>query len=598
MAISAINLGNSFTNANGSPVLSGFSSGLNTDTIITSLVSAQTSQVTSLQDQITVNNSKTSAFTSLQQILTQFQTAANALAAPQSPDSTTNLFAFRSSKVSGNTSQASSNYLSVDVSTLASLGDYTISNITSTAAATIQESSAFTLPSANTSVVTASATSGFFIAGTFTIKGQDITLTAGETLNQVVDAFNAVKSTTGIGATAIQTAVGVYKIAFTGTNTGLANAFDLSSNGTVTSGRSAVLGQLSFANDQTASDASFKFNGVTVARPTNSVSDIVNGVTFNILQNTNNETNPSLKISVLADTTSISNGITNFANAYNNFLTFYAKQTQIDSTTGQPAKTAILSNDTTLNSIYTKLTTLASSIVNGISGDNPQTLNDLGISFVDVPATDTTPDIPPAFSIDSTALQNALKNNLVGVENIFGYNATSSSSNLAVCNPPNDQTISDFKINVDQIGKTYTAKYTNSSGVAQTINLTKSTIGSSNAISLSAPSGSGLEGLSLIYAGGGSESNIDVSSINGISSQINYFLKTATDKNIGLIANEKTAIATKNTTTKTQIDNVNTQINAKKQQLLTKFSELEAAISKANSSLNYLNAQQSAKSSG
>ena len=162
MTISAINLGSSFTNANGSPVLSGFSSGLDTSSIIDSLVKAQTSQVTKLQDQITVNSTQSSALTNLNQLLTQFKTAANALSSPQSPDATTNLFAFRSSQITSNTSQAASNYLSVNVATSAPLGTYTVSAISQLATSTIEETNAFTLASPDVSIVTSSATSGFF----------------------------------------------------------------------------------------------------------------------------------------------------------------------------------------------------------------------------------------------------------------------------------------------------------------------------------------------------------------------------------------------------------------------------------------------------
>lgn len=602
MSISAINLGSSYLNSNGTSVLNGFSSGLNTSSIIDSLVSAQTTQVTNLTDQITVNNSQSSALSSLSQILTQFQTAANALASPQSPDSTTNLFAFRTSQLTSNTTQAASNYLSANVATSAALGTYTISNISQLAQATTQETNGFTLASADSAVVGASAVAGQFTAGTFTVNGQNITLTAGETLNQVAAAFNAVATSTGINASVVETAAGsstnTYKLVFNGSNTGLANGFDLSSSSTVTSDPSGVLSKLTFANDQLAQDAQFDFNGVAVTRATNSVGDLASGVTFNLLQDTASQPNASFSVTVAPDTTSIANGVTNFVNAYNSFLGFYAQQTQIDSTTGAPATTAVLYSDTSLQTIYNQLTTQVSSIVSGLTSGNPQTLNDLGISFTDVPATSTTPAVSNELSVDSTTLQNALTSNLSSVENVFGYNATSSSANLAVYQPPTDQSISNFQVSVDQVNQVYTASYTDASGNAQTVNLTAASLGSGTSLSLSAPSTSGLAGLVLIYGGSGSESNISISSTNGIASQVNNFLTAATDQTTGLIATDQQAIAAKNTATQTQITNINNQITQSRQQLLAKFSALEAAISQANSSINYLNAQQSATTNG
>jgi len=595
MTINAINLGSSFTNANGTPVLSGFASGLDTNSIINSLVAAQTTQVTTLQDQVTVNNTKSSSLSSLSSLLSQFQTAAAALAAPSSPDTTTNVFAFRTATINSNTSQAASNYLTATTSSLATPGSYTISNITSVAEPTIQETSAFSIASPDTSVVTSTPTAGSLTAGTFTVNGQSITLTANETLSQVAAAFNNVSTNTGIAASTIKVANGSYKLIFTSTSSGTANSFDFSGNANITSGKSDVFSQISFATDQSASDAVFQFNGVSVTRPSNTVSDLVSGVTFNLLQNTNNETNPSFTINVQPDTTSISNGITNFVNAYNNFLSFYATQTQIDPTTGQPASGATLYNDTSLDTIHSEIVSAATSIVSGLSGNN--NLADLGISFTDVPATSTSPEVDNELSIDSSTLNTALTNNLSDVENIFGYNTTTSSSNLAVYSPPtNASSIPSYTVNVDQVNGVYTAQYTDSSGNQQTVNLTQAALGSANAISLSAPSNSALAGLQLIYGGGGSQSGITVTSTNGIANQLSSFLTSVTDPNTGLIATEQNTIATQNTTTQTQITTINTQIATQKQTLLTKFSQLESAISSANSTLNYLNAQQLAAS--
>ena len=593
MTISAINLGNTFTNANGTSVASGLSSGLNTSSIIDQIVSAQTSQVTTLKDQVTVDNNQTTALNTLQQDLTSLQSAASLLANPQSPDSTTNLFAVRTSNITSNTNQAASNYLSASVSSAATAGNYVISNISSLATATIQETNAFSIANADTSVVDSSPTNGYFTAGSFTVNGQTITLTAGETLNQIASAFNTANSgssPTGIGASVLQTSAGNYKLILTG-QTGLANSFDLSTNSASTT-TGGALNKVTFATDQHAADASFNLNGVAIDRATNNISDLISGVTVNLLQDTTTQANASFTINIAPDTNSISQGITAFTNAYNNFLTFYAQQTQFDSTTGAPATGAVLYSDTTLKNIYNTLTSQVNKLVGGLG------LADVGVSFADTPATSTTPDVPNTLSVDSATLTNALTNNFANVEKVFGYNATSSSADLSIYQGPNDGTISHFTINVSQSTGTYTAQYTDASGNPQTVDLTESALGSTGgAISLTAPTTSGLNGLTLIYTGSGDETGITVSTTNGIANLISSFATTATTANTGLIATDQQAIATKVTTTQTQITNINTQITNTRQSLLTKFSSLEAAITAANASLNYLNAQQLAASS-
>ncbi|MEI6730489.1 MAG: flagellar cap protein FliD N-terminal domain-containing protein [Pseudomonadota bacterium] len=221
MTISPINLGNSFLNSSGQSVLSGLSSGIDSKSIIDQVVAAQTSQVTKLQDQITVNNKQSTALTTLNQLLTSFKTSASILSNPSSPDTTSNIFAVRTIDITSNTTQAASNFISAGVSSLATSGSYKISDISQLATAKIQTTQAFTLASADSVAVAATSTANQFTAGTITIKGKDITLTAGQTLNQVASAFNDVSATTGIQATVLQTDSGTmtipwYRVKFVG----------------------------------------------------------------------------------------------------------------------------------------------------------------------------------------------------------------------------------------------------------------------------------------------------------------------------------------------------------------------------------------------
>lgn len=606
MTISAINLGNTFTNAKGTTVLGGLSSGINTSAIIDSIVAAQTAQVTKLNDSITVNNNQVTALNTLNQFLTQLKSDTALLSTPQSPNSASNVFASSTAQVTANTTLPASNYLTANVTSVATAGTYTISGLSQIATATTQETSAFSLPSTSGSVVAATSTAGMFTAGTITFKsGATVTLTAGESLANVAAAFNAVTTgtnATGITASIVQTASGTpnntYKLVFTGTSTGAANAFNMSPPGagnTITSDPSGVLTNITFTTDQAAQDAMFKFNGVSVVRPTNNVSDLVSGVTFNLLQNTASQPTASFTVAITPDTTKIATAIQSFVTDYNNFLTFYAQQTQIDPTTNAPAKTAVLNSDSTLRNAFYQLTGYASSIVSGVTG--VKSLADIGISFSNQAATSTTPAVYNMLTINNSTLATAINTNLTGVQNVFGFNGTSSSTNLSVYSGPLDQTISNFTVNVDQVNNVYTATYTDSSSVQHTINLTKAALGTSG-LSLTAPTTSALNGLVFIYTGSTSQSGITVTTTNGVASKMNGMIAGAIAPTTGLIAVDQNAIALNTTTTQTNITNINTQIANTRNSLLQKFSKLEAAIAAANRTLNYMNAQQMASSSG
>ena len=315
------------------------------------------------------------------------------------------------------------------------------------------------------------------------------------------------------------------------------------------------------------------------------------GVTFNLLQDTTAQANASFSIAIAPDTTKIATAIQSFVTDYNNFLSFYYQQTQVDSSTGAPTSSAVLYNDTTLHNIFNQLSQFASSLVSGLSNGSPDALGDIGITFTDQVASGSTPAIYNKLTINSNILANAITNNLSGVEGVFGYNTTASSQDLGVYSGPLDQTISNYTINVDKTNQVYTAVYTDSHGTQQTVNLTGAAL-NSGGLSLTAPTTSGLNGLVLIYTGTGNQSGITVSATNGIANMMNSLLTNALAPTSGLLAVDQKAITTDTTSTQTQITSINTQVSNTRSALLAKFSALEAAITSANSALNYLNAQQ------
>ncbi len=603
MTISAINLGNNFTNSNGTAVLSGLSSGLDTKSVITSVVAAQSSQITPLQDQVKVNGTQASALTKLTTILTSLQTAVKPLTKPQSPDASSNVFAKRSSTITSNTTQAAANFLTATAAAVTAPGAYTLSSISQLATATVQETGAFALTSADDAVVTAGATAGKFKAGTFTINNgataTSITLDTGDSLNKVAEKFNDVSAATGISASVLQTTSGNYKLILTGTKTGLNNALDMTVTTptpnliTVTDG-SGVLGNLSFTTDRSAQNAQFKLNGVTMTRASNTVTDAISGVTLNLLQNTAAEPAASFTLTIMPDVTSIESAVATFADAYNNFLAFYAEQTALGSN-GLPASSATLYTNTTLRTLYSQLTSDISTRVSGLSSGSPTTLTGIGINFADTFATDTTPAIHNILSVDNSVLGNTILANIGQVENIFGSNLASSSSKLLSYSNATAGTVPQFTLNVHQSTPpaSYTASYTDSLGAPQTVSFTAQSLGSGG-VSLNAPSDSVFAGMVLIYSGTGDESGITVSTSQGIAAQIDGMLTGVLKANTGLLADEQSALSDKNALLQKQIDSITTQVNATRSQLLARFAALEKAITAANSALNLLNAQQQA----
>jgi flagellar hook-associated protein 2 len=124
----------------------------------------------------------------------------------------------------------------------------------------------------------------------------------------MVSAINGAKL--GVTAQLINTGNG-YNVVITG-ETGATKAFSLTSKD---SNGAAVPG-VSFTNNlQTATDASLKINGLTVSRSSNTVTDVIDGVTLDLFANTTG----AARVDLNRDTVSIKDNIKGLVTAYNDF---------------------------------------------------------------------------------------------------------------------------------------------------------------------------------------------------------------------------------------------------------------------------------------
>lgn len=119
----------------------------------------------------------------------------------------------------------------------------------------------------------------------------------------VVSAINS--ANLGVTAQLLQTgdATTPYTIVLTG-KSGAANSFSMTAAG----------GQITFANNlQTAADATFKVNGLSITRSSNQVSDLIDGVTLNLFATT---TTPA-RIDLNRETSAIKDSLKGLVTAYN-----------------------------------------------------------------------------------------------------------------------------------------------------------------------------------------------------------------------------------------------------------------------------------------
>lgn len=587
----SVSLGN-FFQSNGRTVVGGLGgSGLDTESLVNSLVEARGIPKTKIEGNIKVNDSKLTAFSELKTLLSTFKDASNFLRNPSGvQNSSDNVFEYRDASVNSSTSVAGSSYLSVDAAPGAPVSTFTITDIISVARARKQNSNNFAIANADTSIVTAGATPGFFQAGTFNINGHDITLAANDSLNTVVAKFNEKSADTNIRASVLQVSSGNYRIVFTATETGTDTDFDLDNGDTASVvDPGGVLAGLTFTDVQDASDAEFVLDGVTITRSSNAISDAVSGVTFTLLQPTPLPLlSTTITVDITADESIAKSGIINFINAYNDLRVFLAEQSETDPKTGKYVETAVLSNDPVFRSLVNSLSTEVSNTVAGIDTDDYDALSDIGITFTDLPQSADNPFTRNIMNLDESDLDTALASNFEGVQALFGFTYSSNNANFRIFSHTNALDTSEFTLNIDPGTDTYTATVG-----ADTITLTATTL-ASGGWKLVAPAGSALEGLNMLYASNDA-ATITVSATQGIADRIYNFLDTTLTSTTGAVDSQVESIKGSTTRYEDEITRIDTQLDAYREQLIRQFASLESLLSSVNTLLTALDAQNQAR---
>lgn len=228
----------------------------------------------------------------------------------------------------------------------------------------------------------------------------DIQLPAATDLEGIRDAINA--STAPVTASIIDDGSGTnqFKLVLTADATGTAAGFTADTTNFVPSG-----GALSFSTLATASDATFTLNGIPVTRSSNTVTDVVQGVSLTF-QKTGTAT-----IGVSRDRAKVKERIKELVTAFNDVIDVFRNNSKSEN----KDTTAVLYGDPTLRSGQSALRGVIDQQVT--SAGNYQTLASVGIK--------TGSD--GKLSVDDAALTAALDADYDGVVSLF----TTANSGIA-----------------------------------------------------------------------------------------------------------------------------------------------------------------------
>ncbi len=241
-----------------------------------------------------------------------------------------------------------------------------------------------------TAATVVGSTTGSFA---YTVKGtqSSVAVSATTTLQQLSDAINNDANNPGVTASVMDDGTGTataFHLVLVSKETGDANAVTIGTNNTT----------LTFTEIQAKGvlDAQVTINGITYNRATNTISDIIAGVTLNLVAT------GASSLTITSDTASVKAKILAMVEAYNAAAKEIADNSRYDEKTKVAGSLSGVSTFRTMTS-QLKQTLLTS--IGGLGGayDN---LTDIGLSF----------DRDGTASMDETVLTTALENNLEDVQ--------------------------------------------------------------------------------------------------------------------------------------------------------------------------------------
>lgn len=368
--------------------VSGLASGIQTDDMIQKILDIAKQPITAMQNQQADLRARQAAY----------QDANTRLSAVRDAAGTLSQAGFFSTRIA---TSADTSAVLATAGAGATPGDYQISVEQVARAHQILSQSYGDLDTTRLGTGSFSVTSGGRTT-TITVDNSDNTLAG------LKDAINRANS--NIRASIVQDGDNSYRLLIASKDTGTANSLTIDASLTGGTGPS-------FADLQAAQDAKVKMgsgaNAITLTRSTNTVTDLIPGVTLNLLKQ---QPGTQVQVSVTQDTQTITDAVQKLVDQFNNAVDFMNTQFKFDSDTG---KGGVLLGDETLRGLQDSLMSAFTGGVPGMTG----TLADLGVTVGG--------DGKMAF--DASTFQQKLTDDPVQVTNLFSltYQSTNAAVSLA-----------------------------------------------------------------------------------------------------------------------------------------------------------------------
>ena len=416
----------------------GVGSNLDVNGIVTKLMSVEAQPLTTLarkeasyQTQLTAYGSLSGAVSTFQSAMSGLSSASRFLGVKATPSDATVLTA-----TAANT--ATSGTYSIEVTALAKQQKLAAAGKASLATA-IGAGTATLVFDFGTITGTLNGSNQYNPGATFVSAGagtKSVSIAAGASLSDIRDSINA--AAIGVTATIVNdgSATIPYRLVLTSNTPGAASSMSIAVTGDATVAlllANDPAGAQTLAETATAQNASLKVDGLTVSKASNTISDVVPGVTLSLLK-----TNVAAPITLTTakDTSAVQSSAQSFVEAYNALaknlkdLTYYTASTK----TSGP-----LQGDITARSIASNVRVTLSSALAGAGGYTA--LSQLGIAM----------QKDGTLALDSTKLQTAISNNSADIPAVFAQTGRATDGLVSYIGGSSATTPGSYAVNVTSL---------------------------------------------------------------------------------------------------------------------------------------------------
>ena len=521
--------------------VSGLSSGIDWRSLIDQLRAAEHRPIDLLTKQKGTYGDKLKVWQDLNTKLLSLKTAAEKL-------NTAKGFNLFTSSTSSSSATDPNGLLTATIGTAGQTGSYAIE--------VLQTASAQKIASRSFSGQSTALGAGY--AGTFQINGRDVTVAATDSLADVQTKINNLNSgaqATKVTASIVSYSPADYRLILTSQKEGVA--------GIVASPDLAAA--FGFTEIQAGRDAQLKVDGISLTRSSNTITDVLPGITLNLKKA---EAGTTITLNINRDLDGVSGLIKESVDQYNQVLDFIRTQSTFHQGSGQ--SNSVLFGDTTLRSVKSNLTR---NVINPVWGVSSQ-FSTLGMAGINL-------DNQGKLSVNESKLKGYLETNFEDIKRLFIAEGTSSTGNLNYITHGVKTTPGTYVVDITQAASTGV-------DVAGTIN-GEAAIGSGT--TLTGAPGTSIEGLVVSYSGTATGTVGNLTLTLGVAEAFSRTLVNITDSHGGYLAYKQTSLQTSMDNLDSKIKQMETRLDKRMETLTKQYVAMETALGKMQSQSSWLSSQ-------